>query len=158
MRISGGTVDNGGVKHDQDKVPLHLIPRSWFDGPGQVLAFGAKKYAPRNWERGMDWSRPYGALMRHMTAWWDGELSDPETGMSHLWHAACCLMFLIEYEQRRLGTDDRPHGPIHDAGPGAMKYLAEGAAYPPHPSVEVGWAEADGHRTVHPNLNPEGAE
>ena len=35
-----------------------------------------------------------------------GEL-DTETGYSHLWHAACCLMFLIAYEARGSGTDDR---------------------------------------------------
>ena len=56
----------------------------------------------------MAWSRPFGALMRHMWAWWKGEKADPETGMSHLWHAACCIMFLISYEERQIGNDDRP--------------------------------------------------
>jgi hypothetical protein len=48
-------------------------------------------------------------MMRHMWAWWRGEEKDPETGMSHLWHAACCVMFLIAYEARRAGTDNRPN-------------------------------------------------
>lgn len=71
----------------------------------------------RNWERGMSWGRVFGALMRHMWAWWGGAGPsranfifgevDEETGFSHLWHAACCLMFLIAYEQRKIGTDDR---------------------------------------------------
>ena len=63
----------------------------------------------RNWEKGMAWSRPFSALMRHMWAWWAGEKLDPETGKSHLWHACCCLMFLVAYEQRSTGTDDRPN-------------------------------------------------
>ena len=46
--------------------------------------------------------------MRHMWAWWRGETADPETGASHLHHAACCLAFLIAYEERKAGTDDRP--------------------------------------------------
>lgn len=84
------------------------MPREFVDGILSVLDFGAKKYAPRNWELGMDWSRPYSALQRHMTAWWSGEDLDAETGMSHLWHAGCCLAFLATYEQRNIGKDDRP--------------------------------------------------
>jgi hypothetical protein len=49
----------------------------------------------------------YGALMRHMWAWWSGEATDKETGKSHLWHAGCCIIFLITYEARGIGKDDR---------------------------------------------------
>ena len=62
----------------------------------------------RNWEQGMDWSRVYGALQRHLNAWWGGEHTDPETGKSHLWHANCCMAFLTTYEIRNVGNDDRP--------------------------------------------------
>jgi hypothetical protein len=75
----------------------------------KVLAFGAGKYSPRNWENGMNWSRPFAALIRHLTAWWEGDSKDPETGYSHLWHAGCCIAFLISYEIRGVGTDDRPN-------------------------------------------------
>lgn len=66
------------------------------------------KTGERNWEQGMAWGRPFAALMRHMWAWWRGDDKDPETGLSHLWHAACCLAFLIAYEARGAGKDDRP--------------------------------------------------
>lgn len=59
-------------------------------------------------ERDVDWSRCFGALMRHLWAWWAGQRAEPETGYSHLWHASCCLAFLIAYEQRGTGDDDRP--------------------------------------------------
>ncbi len=98
-----------GRKDDQGKAPYHLLAPELLDGTAQVLAFGAAKYAPRNWEKGMDWSRPFSALMRHMWAWWRGEAKDPETGMSHLWHASCCIMFLLAYEERKIGNDDRPN-------------------------------------------------
>ena len=55
----------------------------------------------------MDWGRVFGALMRHAWAWWRGENTDPETGYSHLWHVLCCAAFLVTYEQRRIGKDDR---------------------------------------------------
>lgn len=98
-----------GRKDDRGKAPYHLLAPEMLDATARVLSFGADKYAPRNWEKGMDWSRPFSALMRHMWAWWKGEKNDPETGFSHLWHAACCVMFLIAYEEREIGTDDRPN-------------------------------------------------
>lgn len=97
-----------GRKDDQDKVRMELLPPELLTVTAKVLTFGAKKYADRNWELGMNWSRVFGALQRHLWAWWGGEAKDAETGYSHLWHAACCLAFLIAYEARGTGTDDRP--------------------------------------------------
>lgn len=94
-------------KQDGGKPRLDLIAPEFLFGTAEVLRFGADKYAQRNWEKGMSWGRCFGAMMRHMWAWWGGEATDKETGLSHLWHAACCLMFLIAYEQRKIGTDDR---------------------------------------------------
>jgi hypothetical protein len=56
----------------------------------------------------MAYSRLYAATMRHMTAWWEGEKADPETGFSHLSHASCCALFLLAFELRGIGSDDRP--------------------------------------------------
>lgn len=99
---------NQAQKFDSGKVMMELIPPELLEAVGTILTFGAQKYAARNWEQGMDWSRVYGALLRHLNAWWGGEELDPETGKSHLWHAGCCIAFLITYEQRQVGTDDRP--------------------------------------------------
>lgn len=94
-------------KQDGGKPRMDLIAPEMLVGTANVLAFGAAKYAERNWEKGMSWGRCFGALMRHLWAWWGGQRVDAETGMSHLHHAACCLMFLIAYEERQIGTDDR---------------------------------------------------
>jgi hypothetical protein len=97
-----------GVKHDQMKTRYDLLPPEFLHGTAEILTFGADKYGARNWELGMNWGRPFAAMMRHMWAWWRGEKLDPETGKSHLWHAACCIAFLMAYEERGIGTDDRP--------------------------------------------------
>lgn len=97
-----------GRKDDTGKMPMELIPPEFIEATATVLGFGARKYEARNWEKGMDWGRVFGALMRHMWAWWRGEKADAETGYSHLWHASCCLAFLIAYEARGTGNDDRP--------------------------------------------------
>ena len=97
-----------GTKFDSDKSSRpELIAPEIIDALGVVLAFGAKKYEDRNWEKGMDWGRAYGALQRHLNTWWSGDDLDDETNFSHLHHAACCLMFLIAWEARNVGTDSR---------------------------------------------------
>lgn len=97
-----------GVKFDKDKNRLELIPPEAIWGLGEILTFGAKKYDDRNWEKGMKWSRIFGAAMRHMWQWWWTKKPDPETGYSHLKHALCCVAFLVAYEERKVGEDDRP--------------------------------------------------
>ena len=100
--------DLGGKKNDQGKPRPELIAPEIIHALGVILEFGSKKYDVSNWEKGLNWSRCFGALMRHMWAWWKGEGKDDETGESHLWHACCCLMFLVAYEERKIGNDDRP--------------------------------------------------
>lgn len=97
-----------GLRYDDGKTPYHLIPPELLEGVGQVLGFGAKKYAPRNWELGMDWSRVFASLMRHAWKFWRGEKVDEETGLPHTWHMATNVAFLMAYEARGVGKDDRP--------------------------------------------------
>lgn len=104
----GDDPTQGGVKMDHGKTAYELIPVEGPAAVAAVLAYGAKKYAPRNWEQGMAWSRPFAAIHRHLAAWWSGETRDPDTGYSHLWHVATNVFFLIAYEARGRGTDDRP--------------------------------------------------
>lgn len=95
------------VKQDGDKSRFDLLPWSALEEISAVLAFGAKKYDDHNWRKGFKWSRLYAACFRHLAAHIRGENKDPETGLSHLAHAACCILFLLEHEQFKLGTDDR---------------------------------------------------
>lgn len=97
----------GAIKFDQDKLPLHLLSTEAMNQTAAVLAFGAQKYAEHNWRKGFDWSRPLSAAMRHITAFNNGEDKDPESGLSHLAHAACCIMFLLEFEKTHKHLDDR---------------------------------------------------
>lgn len=103
----GGSDVTEGRKDDSGKPPWDLLPYDALDDVVAVLMYGATKYAPRNWEAGMRWGRLFAAAMRHMRAWWGGEDSDPETGLPHLAHAACCILFLLAYMKRKAGIDDR---------------------------------------------------
>lgn len=99
----------GGTKFDSGKPRMELLSTIALVEIAKVLTFGAdvKKYGAHNWRKGLEWSRVLGAAMRHLTAFTSGEDKDPESGLSHLAHAACCLMFLLEYEKHHKALDDR---------------------------------------------------
>lgn len=103
------TYGSGATKDDRFKTRVDLVPVVPLLSIADVFTYGARKYADRNWEKGFPYSRIYGALLRHVFAWWNGEEIDPESGMSHLAHAGCDLLMLMEYEARGTGEDDRPH-------------------------------------------------
>lgn len=98
-----GRIDGGGYKGSMDdpkKLPIWLVPNALVFAAARSLQHGAKKYAPNNWRRGIAYSEVYSALQRHMLAWLEREDHDPDSGLSHLDHAAACLAFLTEYEAR----------------------------------------------------------
>ncbi len=96
-----------GIKHDKGKPRLELLSNIWLRGVGFVLAKGAETYAPHNWREGLELSRTLGAALRHILAFQDGEDLDHETGLNHLDHASCELMFARELFERRKDLDDR---------------------------------------------------
>lgn len=100
-----------GTKYDDGKLPLDLWSPYALEETARVLAFGAVKYQPYNWAKGIKYSRVFSALLRHLWAFWRGQKLDEETGIHHLAHAMCCLMFLLHYEMNRRkyrNFDDRP--------------------------------------------------
>lgn len=99
--------NSAGIKLDNDKVRMDLLPFDAIVGAAKVFTFGAKKYSDRNWEKGMQYMRVFGSLTRHLVAWAMGQDRDKESGLPHLDHAQCCLMMLSAYEKRMVGTDDR---------------------------------------------------
>lgn len=84
------------TKHDEGKWRFSLVPISSLLKIIGVLEFGAKKYALGSWKTVPNaHERYFNACIRHLTAWWDGEENDSESGLSHLAHAGCCILFLL---------------------------------------------------------------
>jgi hypothetical protein len=102
--------DGGGLRYNEGKLPWYLLPLDAIRVVLQVFAYGGKKYAPRNWERGQLYSVPYASLMRHLSAWWqDREVNDPESGLHHLGHVVWNALALLTYVVRGIpNLDDRP--------------------------------------------------
>lgn len=91
-----------GKKFDIGKLRWDLLDPDFPEGVVKILTMGCDKYGPNNW-RGLiekdGINRCYAALIRHIMAWRKGEKTDPESGHSHLYHAACNLYFLDWFEK-----------------------------------------------------------
>lgn len=99
---------HAGRKNDSGKARWDLLPPS-LDKVVEVFTIGAKKYADRNWEKGILWSRIFAAMMRHAWKWWwHGEKLDPVDGQHHLASVAWCALVLMHYEDFNPEFDDRP--------------------------------------------------
>jgi hypothetical protein len=89
------------TKHDTGKPRFDLLVPEVIEGVAQVLAHGAAKYAPGNWQKCDDPMRYYAATQRHLNAYHRGEKLDGESGLHHLFHAICNIMFLWWFDNRR---------------------------------------------------------
>ncbi len=88
-----------GRKFDGGKLEYGLLPPLALEETVKVLTFGAQKYERDNWKKVPDSKRRYfDAMERHIWAYKKGEQMDPESGIHHLAHAMCCLMFLYEHD------------------------------------------------------------
>jgi hypothetical protein len=69
---------------------------------GEVYAIGARKYAARNWEKGMDFGRLFSAGMRHLLKlMYLGEKTDPVDGQHHISSVIWCAVALHHFETKR---------------------------------------------------------
>lgn len=90
-----------GTKHDHGKPILGAVPPHAELAVGRVLTFGSNKYARGNWDKVEDHENRYmDAALRHLNAHRRGELTDSESGESHLAHAACCILFMLDKQER----------------------------------------------------------
>lgn len=126
------TSSTGGQKGDK-RAKFSDIPVAFLWALADHYRKGNSKYADAdrgvpNWSRGYPYSLTYNAASRHLTAWWNGETYDQETGTHHLiavaWHAATGFMFDLLAANERLPEefDDRPQylpgaPEIHDQPP-----------------------------------------
>lgn len=100
-------VKSTGVKYDSEKPRMDLLDPEFLEQVAMVLGFGAKKYEAHNWRGGINYSRLIGAAYRHLGAINRGEDTDAESGLPHVAHLGCCIMFLAWMMNHRKDLDDR---------------------------------------------------
>lgn len=104
-------MDTEAVKADAGKPDWSLVPFEALEGMVNVLEFGAKKYSRNNWQTGggFRWTRVLASCLRHIFAFMRGEDVDPESGLSHISHAQCNLLFLAYYIRNKSTAKDDRH-------------------------------------------------
>lgn len=101
------------------KLPLHLWPETATVLGSLALLDGALKYGRSNFRAiGVRSSIYYDAARRHLTAWFEGEDVDPDSGLPHLAHALACLAILVDAQAAGKLNDDR-------MAPGGYRYLID---------------------------------
>jgi hypothetical protein len=96
------------AKHfDEGKPDLSLIPSVAEEAMARAMMYGTNKYGRYNYCNGHEAGKLIASAKRHLSAWYNGEENDKESGVSHLGHAMCNIAMLLR--QIELGTmkDDR---------------------------------------------------
>jgi len=101
-----------GQKYDADKLRWHLMPWDQLHQVALVMEHGANKYGEENWKLVVGaHPRYFDAAMRHIVADQASPGSvDAESGISHLAHAVCCLLFMMYFEEVRNAQSASPSG------------------------------------------------
>ena len=107
-----------GLKYDNEKPRMELLPPKAIVEVAKVLTFGATKYSPENWKLLENLQTRYsGATLRHIFSIMDGEELDPETGYYHEAHAICCLLFKLEAKLEARSKEERLRESIESKHP-----------------------------------------
>lgn len=91
-----------GIKYDSDKLQYTLIPPLALEQVARNLTIGLKKYPERNnWKKVDNAEERYlDALYRHLEAHRKGEIFDPDSSVSDMYHLAAVAvnaLFLLEF-------------------------------------------------------------
>ncbi len=100
-----------GLRANVGKSRWQLIDMVFLRGLLKLLEFGAKKYAPNNWRKGLVFSETVDSIERHLDKWKAGEEIDEDTGCHHLDCVAFGTMVLRRQVEEKDGRykqfDDR---------------------------------------------------
>lgn len=99
--------ENRGLKFDQNKPKVSLIPEEAILGMAKAFTYGAEKYQAHNFRKGILYSRLLDATYRHLLAFSTGEDVDTESLNEHIDHAMASLAMLKFMTKNVPEMDDR---------------------------------------------------
>lgn len=97
-----------GLRYNDGKLKWSYVHFESLEPMVRVLMFGAQKYQPFNWQKGLKKDEILESMQRHLAKLIDGEQNDPESGLPHIGHIMCNAMFyqyMIIKEGKR--SDDK---------------------------------------------------
>ena len=93
-------------KDDNGKPGMAYLQWKQLEDVARVQDFGAAKYGRNNWHKSPSRMRYISAAFRHIGAFCMGERTDKESGLPHLAHAVCCLLFVMWMVDNGRGQED----------------------------------------------------
>lgn len=100
-------MEKGGTRYNAGKLKWSLVSWRALEPMIKVLMFGAAKYSPNNWKKGLTYTEICESLQRHMNSFLEGEDNDKESKLEHIGHILCNAMFLSYMVLFRKDLDDR---------------------------------------------------
>lgn len=98
-----------GYSQDKGKLRLDLVPPQIEEAIARVLMAGMDKgYPPRNWEKGILYSKQLASIQRHLKEIQKSNDTDSETKLPAIEHLLCRVAMLLVTMQRHPAMDDRP--------------------------------------------------
>jgi len=101
------TLEEKGMRFNEGKERWSLVDFESLKPMVKVLEFGAQKYDDHNWKKGLKTTEVAESLIRHLTAYLNGEDNDKETGLPHTGHILCNAMFLSYMHEFKKEFDTR---------------------------------------------------
>jgi hypothetical protein len=102
------TAHTSGALRGKMHERFDLFPVEGLQAYSRVAEFGAKKYAPWNWAKGLPRMQIAASLIRHLWAYMRGEDNDAESGLSHADHVLWNAVALVYHHDRGMEDDRRP--------------------------------------------------
>jgi hypothetical protein len=101
------------LRYNTGKPQWSLVDFQALEPMVRVLMYGAEKYTKdgvsgaHNWKQGLPTTEICDSLVRHLAAYLNGEDNDPESGLPHIGHMLCNLMFLSHMTYQNPQWDNR---------------------------------------------------
>jgi hypothetical protein len=89
-----------GAMREPNHLRFDLIPYEALDRMAQHYANGAKKYAPRNWEKGLSMQRCFTSAVNHLFKYARNKALNLPMEEDHLAAAAWNIFSMMTYEKR----------------------------------------------------------
>lgn len=83
----------GALRYNEGKREWSLVDFESLEPMVEVLEFGAKKYAPHNWKKGLSTTKILESMLRHVFELLQNKDLDEESKLPIIGHVMCNAMF-----------------------------------------------------------------
>lgn len=94
-------------RHNQNKLRWNLVDFKSVEEMLKVLEFGAVRYAPDNWKKGLNKEEILESTQRHLVELFNNNTIDDDSKLHHMGHIMCNAMFYLFHERNGTFVKER---------------------------------------------------